>query len=134
MKNVINLLALVFVLSLSASSNAQDCGDVKETKLYALKFHADYCGSCKALTPSLKELDAKLEGEEVEFVVFDFTSAETKEESEKMASKLGVSKIYSNNQATGFVLLVDADSKETLAKLTRNQSVDEMYKTVKKNL
>ena len=101
---------------------------------HAVKFHADYCGGCKALTPSLKELDTKLDGEGVEFVKFDFTSDESKVKSEKMASKLGLNELYTSNKGTGYVLLVDADSKETVGKLTSRQSVDEMYKSIKQNL
>jgi sulfate adenylyltransferase subunit 1 (EFTu-like GTPase family) len=46
------------------------------------------------------------------------------------AKELGVADIYNKNQATGFVLLVDAESKETLATLTSRQNSDEMYKIV----
>ena len=76
-------------------------------------------------------LQPKLDGEAVEWVKFDFTTAETKQKSRELASELGVSDIYQKNQATGFVLLVDAETKETVGRLTSSQSSDEMYKTVK---
>ena len=134
MKKVIYLMAVAMVFSLTTVSAENNPTEGDDAKLYALKFHADYCGACKALTPSLTELHSKLEGEGVEFVKFDFTSAESKKKSEKIASELGVSDIYKDNQGTGFVLLVDAESKETVGKLTSQQSVDDMYTTIKKNL
>ena len=134
MKNLLTLLAVALIFSLGTASAEKSGEDGKETKLYAVKFHADYCGGCKALTPSLKTLNTKLEGDGVEFVKFDFTSADTKAKSEKMASKLGLSELYASNKGTGYVLLVDADTKETVGKLTSMQSVDEMYSSIKKNL
>lgn len=77
------------------------------------------------------ELQTKLDGEPVQWVKFDFTSAESKVKSEKLAAELGVADIYKDNQATGFVLLVNADTKEKVGKLTSRQSSDEMYQTLK---
>jgi hypothetical protein len=39
-----------------------------------------------------------------------------------------------DNQSTGFVLLIDSESKETVAKLTSRQKTDEMYKIVVEKL
>jgi len=131
------LAAAVLFAFATESANAQ-CGDeaVKavKTKLLALTFHADYCGACKALKTNVMDLQTKLDGEPVQWVKFDFTSAESKAKSEVMASKLGVADLYQETQATGFVLLVDADTKKTVGRLTSKQSSDEMYQTLKKNL
>jgi len=134
MKKVIFLMAAAILFSLGNAAAQDGCGDHSETKLFAVKFHADYCGGCKALTPSLKELNTKLDGDGVEFVKFDFTSDESKEKSAKMAEELGLNDVYSANKGTGYVLLVDADSKETVGKLTSRQSVDDMFASIKKNL
>ncbi|MCK4747833.1 MAG: hypothetical protein KAT15_12375 [Bacteroidales bacterium] len=136
MKKVFYLLSAIAIFSVSPRMvSAQGCGDKgKEAKLYALTFHADYCGACKNLKPNVMVLQPKLEGKAVEWVKFDFTTAETKEKSKELASELGVSDIYEQNQATGFVILVDADSKKTVGKLTSRQSSDDMYKIVIANL
>ena len=133
MKKVFYLFAAIAIFSITPQYvYAQDCGGgEKETKLLALTFHADYCGACKALKPNVVALQPKLDGEAVEWVKFDFTTAETKQKSRELASELGDSDIYQKNQATGFVLLVDAETKETVGRLTSSQSSDEMYKTVK---
>jgi thiol-disulfide isomerase/thioredoxin len=138
MKKVMYLLAaaalMVFV---TESANAQ-CGDktakAEKTKLLALTFHADYCGACKKLKPNVTDLQAKLDGQPVRWVKFDFTSDDSKAKSAELASELGVGDHYKENQATGFVLLVDAYTKKQVGKLTSRQSSKEMYKTVKSNL
>jgi thiol-disulfide isomerase/thioredoxin len=135
MKNVMYLFAAIAFIAFTVEQSNAQCEDpVKKTKLYALTFHADYCGSCKALKPNLMALQTKLEGEPVHFLKFDITSSESKSASEELASEIGVSELYKENQGTGFVLLVDADTKETVGKLTSKQSSDDMYKAVKNHL
>jgi thiol-disulfide isomerase/thioredoxin len=139
MKKVMYLLAAVTLFAFSTESTNAQCGDKtssaeKTTKLYALTFHADYCGACKKLKPNVMELQTKLDGEPVQWVKFDFTSAESKAKSEELAAELGVTDLYKDNQSTGFVLLVDADTKEKVGKLTSSQSSDEMYQTLKNTL
>jgi len=136
MKKLFYFIAAIAVFTIGPQpSAAQDCGDdTKETKLYALTFHADYCGACKKLKPELVALQPKLEGKSVEWVMFDFTSNETKAKSMEKATELGLSDIYKDNQATGFVLIVDAESKEKVAKLTSRQTSAEMYDIVVENL
>ena len=142
MKKVISLLSISFLLAIAGTGlSAQDCGDDSkqaksdtQAKILAVKFHADYCGACKALNKPLDDLATKLEGESVKFVKFDFTSDESKKKSEQMASELKVDDVYKKNDGTGYVLLIDSESGETLATLTRKHSVDEMYEIVKKYL
>jgi len=131
----------LFLAIAGTSLSAQDCGDDSkhaksdaQAKILAVKFHADYCGACKALNQPLEELQTKLEGESVKFVKFDFTSAESKKKSEQTASELNVEDVYKKNNGTGYVLLIDSESGETLATLYRKHSVDEMYDIVKKYL
>jgi thiol-disulfide isomerase/thioredoxin len=138
MKKVMYLLAAVTLIAFTIESANAQCGDetvkAEKTKLLALTFHSDYCGACKALKPNVMELQTKLDGEPVQWVKFDFTSADSKAKSEELASELGVADLYQENQSTGFVLLVDADTKQKIGKLTSRQSSDEMYQTLKNNL
>jgi thiol-disulfide isomerase/thioredoxin len=136
MKKLMYLLAVVTLIAFATESAHAQCGDEtasaeKTTKLYALTFDSDYCGACKKMKPNVMELQTKAEGESVEWVKFDFTSKESKTKSKELATELGVVDLYKKNQATGFVLLVDADSKEKVGKLTSKQSSDEMYQTIK---
>ena len=132
MKKVFYLFAAIAIFGLAPNNVNAQCGDSEksETRLQAFVFTSDYCGACKKLKPELMALQPKLEGKNVEWVMFDFTSDATKTASMAKAKELGVADLYNKNQATGFVLLVDAESKETLARLTSSQTSDEMYKIV----
>ncbi len=132
MKKLLYLFAVVAIFGLTPRNANAQCGDDEksETKLLALTFTSDHCGACKKLKPEVMALQPKLEGKSVEWVMFDFTSDATKVASKVKAAELGVADIYNKNQATGFVLLVDSESKETVAKLTSRQTSDEMYKIV----
>jgi thiol-disulfide isomerase/thioredoxin len=132
MKKTLSLFALIAVFALSPDTISAQCGDDEkhETKLVALVFHSDYCGSCKKLKPEVVALQPKLENKPVEWVSLDFTSDQTRTASREKAAELGMTDIYDKNQATGFVLLVDSESKETVARLTSKQNTDEMYKIV----
>ena len=132
MKKGLYLLAAIAIMAFVPQSVKAQCGEEEksETKLVAAVFHSDYCGACKKMKPEVMALQPKLEGKNVEWVDFDFTSAETKAASKKRAADLGLSELYADNQSTGFVLLIDSESKETVAKLTSRQKTDEMYKIV----
>lgn len=71
---VLSILGAFFMLTLVLQLSAQ----TNDTKLYAVAFHADYCGACKAIAPKVSELAMKLDGEPVEFMKFDFSNDETK--------------------------------------------------------
>ncbi len=117
-------LAMVFVPNKSYSQ------DIAQPELLVVKFHADWCGSCKALGPVLTDLTNKLDGKPVLFIQLDFTNNSVKHQSHLLASALGIKKIVKNNNGTGFLLVIDNKTKETKVKLTKNQTVKEMAKQI----
>ena len=70
----------------------------------------------------------------MEFVKFDFSTYESKEKTYVLATKLGLNDVLASKQGTGFVVLVEAKSKEEKATLTTKQSLDDMLAIVIKNL
>jgi thiol-disulfide isomerase/thioredoxin len=103
-------------------------------RLYAVLFHADYCSACKAISPTISTLKQNLEGQDVKFVKFDLTNKESEAKSKELAKSLGLSTVLKSNRGTGYVVLVDAKTKEEKGKLTRKQSADEMAATIEKVL
>jgi thiol-disulfide isomerase/thioredoxin len=103
-------------------------------RLYAVLFHADYCSACKAISPTISTLKQNLEGQDVKFVKFDLTNKESEAKSKELAKSLGLSTVLESNRGTGYVVLVDAKTKEEKGKLTRKQSADEMAATIEKVL
>jgi len=125
MKKLVAVLGLFLAMSfIPSKAIAQD--NNTETELMVVKFHADWCGSCRALGPVLTDLTNKLDGKPVLFINLDFTNNTTKHQSKLLASSLGIRSIVDHNNATGFLLVIDSKTKEVKAKLTKNHSVKEM--------
>lgn len=100
----------------------------------AVKFHADWCGSCKRMGPVFEDLRNKYDGESVLFVELDLTNGTTKSQAEFMASALGFGDVYAQNQGTGFILLLDGKTRQQLAKLTADQNIKAMGAEIVKQL
>jgi len=79
-------------------------------------------------------LAEKLKDQPVEFIKFDFTSDETKSENAKTAKELGLEEILAKNKGTGFVVLVDANTKKSVGTLTTKHSVSDMLAMVEEEL
>jgi thiol-disulfide isomerase/thioredoxin len=122
MKNTISILVLM--LSMGWAIQGQTLLKNKDTKIYAVKFHADWCGACKAMSPNVKALPEKFDGQPVGFYSFDFTDDNTKADAAKLAKSLDIESIYAANQVTGFMLVIDADSKKILETLTMKDDLD----------
>ena len=95
-------------------------------KLLAVKFHADWCGSCKKMGPIFEDLRNKHDGTPVLFVTLDLTNGTTRAQAEMMASALGFGDVYAQNQKTGFILLLDGESRQQVARLTADQNIKAM--------
>jgi thiol-disulfide isomerase/thioredoxin len=114
------LIAMVFIPNQGYSQ------ENTQPELMVVKFHADWCGSCRALGPVLTDLTNKLDGKPVLFVKLDFTNNTSKHQTKLLAFSLGIEKIVAQNNSTGFLLVVDSKTKEVKAKLTKEKSVKEM--------
>lgn len=136
MKNVkkVKNLALVFILLTGLGFSNVFSQEKESPTLYAVMFSADDCGDTKLMAPKVKDLQKELAGKKVEFVKFDLSTNESKEKTQDLANKLGLSNVLASNEGTGFVVLVDAKTKEEKAILTAKQSLDEMVAIVTNNL
>lgn len=133
MKTTKNIFLLMILMAGFGFTNL-NAQSSEVPKLYAVMFTADYCSACKAIAPKLMSLQENLDAKDVEFVKFDFSNDESKAKTKKIANKLGLSEVLASNNGTGFVVLVDAKSKDEKAVLTTKQSSDGMLKVVEKNL
>lgn len=110
-----------------SAEHAQDPGKVASPHVAVLDFHADWCGKCKQLGPSLKKAEKNLGDEPALFVKLDLTDGRTKKQSEYLMSELGMGDIWTKHgKATGFALVIDAETDRVLSRIEFNSSADEI--------
>lgn len=112
-----------------AAAAALGLGGLAQAEPVAVQFHADWCGKCEALEPKLADADDAFGAAGIVFVRLDFTD---RSEAARMAQldkaeAAGLLAIYeAHAPGTGFVLLVDDESGETLGKITADMTVGEI--------
>ncbi|MEM7583157.1 MAG: thioredoxin domain-containing protein [Acidobacteriota bacterium] len=122
-------LLMLTTLALPAGAEAPAKPD-----LLAVKFHADWCGSCKKMGTVFEDLRNKYDGKSVLFVTLDRTNTTTRSQAELMAAALGFGDVYAQNSGTGFILLLDGKSQQQVAKLTADQNIKVMGAELVKQL
>ena len=107
-----------------------------KSKITAVAFHADWCGSCQKIGPQLEKArgQADLDNMDVLFVKLDLTNATTRHQSALLASAIGLGDFYKeNNGKTGFVLLVN-ENGEHVGKITKEHSSKDIIDLIKSKL
>lgn len=116
------LLAVPFLVAKGAiAENA----NAAPAETYGVLFYADWCASCKVLEPKIKEARASLAKDTpVLFVTLDLTDEGSRNQAAMLASLVNIESIYAAHSGkTGFMLLVDAKSKEVRQTLTKTDSL-----------
>jgi len=102
-------------------------GEAAAPEVIAVKFHADWCGYCKAMGPVFEELQAKFDQEPVLYAEFDQTREFNRTQSQYMAHAMNLDHVWKEHGGkTGFVLLIDADTRQVIQKLTHDKNLKEM--------
>ena len=113
--------AAFFMFARSPATSADAAYDGRP-EVVAATFSSSWCSACKILKPKLAKVIPGFAKEPVAFVDFDFTFGPRKELRAE-ADKFAIGDLYERNKgATGFTLLVDADTGEVIDTLTMNFS------------
>ncbi|MEO1661869.1 MAG: thioredoxin family protein [Pseudomonadota bacterium] len=109
-----------------ASERAAVTAPVADTKVLAVLSYADWCGSCKALDPKVKAVQASNTFAGVEFATIDFTSR-SDEAFFADADTLGIGDTmratFGDKIKTGKLYLVNLDNGDVIG--TVDKSMDE---------
>ncbi len=130
------LSLVIFTMCITAFQMVQSsekAASVKGPEIIAVKFHADWCGYCKAMGPVFQELQAKFDQQPVLYVTFDQTREYNRIQSQFMAQVMGLAPAWEKHGgSTGFILLIDANTKQIVNKLTHDQNLKEMGAALQK--
>ncbi|MEM9251292.1 MAG: thioredoxin family protein [Planctomycetota bacterium] len=130
---VIGMLALTMlaVLALNPSPAMAADDDSAVPELIVVKFHADWCGSCKAMGDTFDDLTAKMDSEPVLFVNLDQTTTPGRDQAGYLMNALGGGEVWDEfGGKTGFILVIDPTDMSVVAKLTRDMGFKDMVKTI----
>ena len=98
-------------------------------ELIVLKFHADWCGSCRTMGPIVEDLQNKMDGDPVLFLTLDLTNRSTRMQAEYLVDSLGLSDAWvghGGGKATGFLLAVDAETHQPVGVFKKNHTMKQM--------
>jgi thiol-disulfide isomerase/thioredoxin len=99
-------------------------------ELIAATFNAQWCSSCKILKPRLLKIIPEFRSAPVKFVEYDLTFGPEKGRAEAAAD--GISSVYDRfSTATGYTLLIDAETGEILDMLTVNHERAAMREAIR---
>lgn len=116
------------------ATNAQPAEQGKaarKPKLVVAAFHADWCGKCKALEPSMKELMEEFAGKGVLFVSLDQTDPEKTAQAELLASEIGLGDEWADyGRKTGFAVLVNPETDKVVGMLRSDRSLEDLRRTI----
>ncbi|MEM8770501.1 MAG: thioredoxin domain-containing protein [Pseudomonadota bacterium] len=138
-KNIVFIAVAVIGVAIFASvgrTNATDTAYLYdgEPEIIAATFSSAWCSSCKILEPRLRDVAPEFADSPVKFVKLDFTFGQ-RGEIEDQARAEGLEDIYPQYKgATGFTLLVDADTGEIVDSLTINHSPKAMRAAIARAL
>jgi thiol-disulfide isomerase/thioredoxin len=122
-----------FMFARTPATNVETAYD-GEPELIAATFASAWCSACKILKPRLARAIKDFDGKPVKFVEYDFTFGK-REEAREAASKDGVLNLYDRLAgATGFTVLVDAETGEVIDTLTMNHSRKAMGESIERAL
>lgn len=116
------LLPVLLALALPASG--PDAPPSDDPDVYAVVFHADWCGLCRVLDPKVREVWPSFADAPLQMVTLDFTDQTTTKAAAALAAEHGLEDIYAAEAGrTGFIVLVDAASGEEVGRIGARDSV-----------
>lgn len=120
------LMAACGQAEVPASERAAVTSPAEDTKVLAILSYADWCGSCKALDPKVKAVQAANAFDGVEFATIDYTSRDADAffaDAETLGVAGAMRATFPDKVKTGRMYLVNMDTGEVIS--TVDKSMDE---------
>lgn len=132
-KSVISSFSIIILAMLLSSGFNHASAQNKTTtpKIYAVINKADWCPVCQSNGPRvMKEVLPACKDLNVKFVANDLTSDETIEKSTAELKSNNVFNAVKDTRSTGVILLIDAESKQIIKKISVAKSTAEIVKEI----
>jgi len=111
----------------AAKAESTEAPGIAGPKIIAVKFHADWCGYCKAMGDVYEEMQAKFDRQPVLWITLDQTREHDRTQAQYLAHAMGMKDIWSEHGGkTGFILLVNAETGQVIETLTHDQTLKQM--------
>lgn len=124
MKHIYLLAALITLMIAGLSSAPAQAQE--EPRLVAATFRSNWCGPCRVLEPRFTAVFADYAGAQIDPVYFDFTFGRRAALTAR-ADAEGIRPVFdSMDGATGYVLLIDRETQDVLARITMHYSEDDI--------
>ena len=132
-----SIVLTFFSLLILVPFSATQAEETVTPKLYGVLFYADWCSSCAILEPSVEE--AKTIGnfspEDIQFIKFDLSNAETNKEAISVADTYGLSNLLGSNLGrTGYMAIVSSDEVDVLSRITKKYGAEEIVEMINAEL
>ncbi len=115
MKNLKHILSLVIASMVLGVATPQLANAARQPDMYVVVFRADWCGPCRILEPKLKSAMNRIGDPGIEYVEIDTTNPARSEVSAHRAFDRQIVPQYNKwLGVTGFAVMIDADTKQTL--------------------
>ncbi|MEO1553343.1 MAG: thioredoxin family protein [Pseudomonadota bacterium] len=112
--------------SVPASERAAVTAPAENTRVLAVLSYADWCGSCKALDPKVKAVQASNSFDGVEFAIIDFTPRDADAffaDAETLGVADAMRATFAEKIKTGRLYLVNLDTGDVISSV--DKSMDE---------
>ncbi len=120
-------ISLLLLSAYAPAQQARKAAQEGAPKIIGLLMYADWCQSCKVLEPKLNKMKKDFDGKGIFFTRLNMTDEFTIYQSSLYASWVGFEEIFKENEGrTGYMLLIDPNSKKVLGKLVKTQTPDEI--------
>ena len=111
-KAIRNFAVLLVIAALFVPVSGIEAAPPTDKQPTVLVVYADWCPLCQRLKPTLALINEKYHGR-IRFIRFDLTSEETTAQSKQLASKLGLTEFFKQNQeTTSLVVIQDTSGHE----------------------
>lgn len=110
---------------------------VPAPKVLLVKFHADWCPKCRSLVEPYNTMTEAFSSRGLLAIKFDITDDQNRHQSAMHAALVDMEQTWMDHGAgkkTGFMLLVDAQSKQTLAVIKSSHSESQIREMIRKAL